>query len=84
MTKEKEDGCPSSQSIIIFCFAFIFNNFMLNAITCVKRINTTAQVSHIACRIKRVYSNFRIKIFIKLLCHIQHLLHKVYARTNYV
>ena len=67
MTKEKEDGCPFSQSIIIFCFAFIFNNFMLNAITCVKRINTTAQVSHIACRIKRVYSNFRIKIFIKLL-----------------
>ena len=27
---------------------------MLNAITCVKRINTTAQASHIACRIKPV------------------------------
>ena len=40
---------------------------MLNAITCIKRINTTAQVSQIACRIKRVYSNFRIKIFIRLL-----------------
>lgn len=67
MTKEKEDGCPSSQSIIIFRFAFIFNNFMLNAITCVKRINATAQVCQIACRIERVYNNFRIKIFLRLL-----------------